>query len=216
MGVDLLGERWSLLIVREIITGASRFNEIHRGLPGLSRTLLSNRLRYLERTEIVVKTDSGYQLTQAGEDLLDVITAFGSWTVRWRFPRPKQGQADPYLLLWRMHAGLDYTRVPADRRITLHFEFTEPQVHGWIVIDRDESTVCFQDPHYDVDLHLTGKTSAWYEIWYGHRTFAAAKSTGAIRVGGPEHLVTALPTWFVLSPFAASVAAQPHPERAVI
>lgn len=208
MGVDLLGEKWTLLIVREIITGSHQFNDIHRGLPGLSRTLLSTRLRHLERAEIVAKRDRRYELTQSGEELLDVILAFGAWTVRWRFPRPQPDQNDPYLLLWRIRAGLDHSQIPADRRITLHFALTNPNTHAWITIDGDTSSVCFQDPHYAIDIELTGDTNTWYEIWYGHQTLATARRSGHVTVNGPQNLTEAFPNWLTLSPFARSVAAR--------
>lgn len=207
MGVNLLGDKWSLLIVREIITGSNQFNKIHRGLPGISRTLLSARLRFLERADLIVKRDAGYHTTPAGADLLEVLMSLGSWTARWRFPSPTEDQADPYLLLWRIHGGLDAARISGERRITVHFAFTEPRAHGWIVIEGGQSTVCFQDPQYPVDITASGDVNAWYEIWYGHSTFASAAQSGRIDITGTSTLTRAFPTWFDLSAFAAQISA---------
>ncbi|MEU3471872.1 helix-turn-helix domain-containing protein [Rhodococcus sp. NPDC006774] len=205
MGVNLLGDKWSLLIVREIITGAHNFNAIHRGLPGISRTLLASRLRFLERAELVVKLDREYHTTPAGSDLLGVLMSLGSWTARWRFPAPTEEQADPYLLLWRMRAGLDISRLPNNRRTTLHFAFTEPRVHGWIVVDNGKATLCYQDPRFPVDVAVSGTVNTWNQIWYGHRTFASARQSGEIDLAGATPLTSAFFSWFELSPFAQQI-----------
>jgi DNA-binding HxlR family transcriptional regulator len=206
MGVEMLGERWTLLIVRELIAGAHGFNEIHRGLPGISRTLLSQRLRHLVRVGVVRKMTEGYRLTEAGEELRQVVGLLGSWTVRWAFPRPTPVQADPQLLLWRMRGGIVHDELP-EGRTTIRFTLTDAEVtNAWLVVDRGQATLCLRDPLFEVDVYASGSTLAWYEVWYGHRTLETAQSSGEVRLEGRRPLVRRFPKWFSRSRFADEVA----------
>jgi DNA-binding HxlR family transcriptional regulator len=207
----VVGDRWSLLIVRELLAGAGGFNEIHRGLPGLSRSLLSSRLRGLARHGIVEHRSGpagGYRLTAAGTDLWDVIHALGIWTVRWRFPPPTASDADSALLLWRIYQGLDVSRLPP-YRVTVEFIFpgAEPS-RGWLVLDRADSSLCMEPPGHEADLVVRGSVSAWLTIWFGHRTYTDVVAAGDLVLDGQAHLVSLLPQWFDGSPFASAVAAQ--------
>ncbi|CAM3162466.1 hypothetical protein BST27_20460 [Mycobacterium intermedium] len=212
IGASMLADRWSLLIVREVMVGAHQFNAILRGLPGLSRSLLTTRLRHLEELGVLkrVPTGSGrtheYRLTPAGEDLHEVIHALGRWTVRWWFPAPRPEQVDNALLLWRMRAGIT-SQLP-EGRTTMLFDFTDGDVkRGWIVATNTEVSVCLHDPGFVVDLHVTGSGRTWHEIWYGHRQLKQAIADGDIIIEGPAKLARAFPKWFALSPFSADVAA---------
>ena len=128
IGVAVVSERWNLLILRELLAGPRGFNDIHRGLPGLSRTLLSQRLRTLQHSELVAPVaddgsgTAGYQLTPMGADLRGVLAELGAWSVRWCFPEPSDDQLDPHLLLWRMRQGLVADTLPA-RRVVVEFVF---------------------------------------------------------------------------------------------
>lgn len=213
MGAEIVGERWNLLIIRELFTGARRFNEIHRGLPGLSRTLLSQRLRALQTFGLIRAADeadsSGYELTDAGEDLGPVLKALGSWSVRWRFPAPVQGQLNPHLLLWRMRAGLAHDRLPP-RRVVIEFSFIgdtdELSERAWLIADGDDSSLCTRDPLFDVDVYATASSLVWHEIWYGRRSLRSSISNGALQLAGERFLVLRFADWFTLSEFAAEVA----------
>lgn len=150
IGAKLVGDRWSLLIVRELLVGASRFNEIRRGLPGISRSLLSDRLRSLERQGLLehrTDTASGsYCLTAAGQDLRDVLVALGTWTVRWRFPAPAATAPDSSMLLWRMFQGINVANLPPQRvTVQLNFADAEPS-RGWFILDGDASSLCMEPP----------------------------------------------------------------------
>lgn len=212
VAANLLGDRWSLLIVRELLEGASGFNEIHRGLPGLSRTLLSARLRSLVRQGIVEHrpgaTNGSYRLSAAGSDLRDVIHALGTWTVRWRFPPPATSNADSAMLLWRMYQGLDPSRLPP-HRVTVEFIFAEAQPgRGWFVLDGADSSLCMEPPGHEADLVIRGSVPAWLAFWFGHRTFDEVVAAGDLVLDGPAHLVSLLPHWFDRSLFARTIAAQ--------
>jgi DNA-binding HxlR family transcriptional regulator len=207
IGAKLIADRWSLLIVRELLQGASRFNEIHRGLPGLSRSLLSSRLRSLIRQGLLRNdnTSGTYHLTPAGEDLRDVLLALGIWTVRWRFPPPSSSEADSALLLWRMFQSLRLDQLPK-RRVTveLAFEDATPD-RGWLVLAGADSSLCMEPPGGDIDVVVTGSVKAWLSIWFGHRSYADAVRTGALRLLGPPRLTDELPRWFEISPFATLI-----------
>lgn len=210
IGASLLADRWSLLIVREVMVGSYQFNAILRGLPGLARSLLATRLRHLERLGVLTRVPVGtgksheYRLTPAGEDLHELIYALGRWTVRWWFPEPHPDQIDNALLLWRMRAGIKHP-LPQPRT-TLRFDFTDGEVRrGWLVATTAETSVCLHDPGFEADLIVTGPGSTWHQIWYGHQPLTQAITTGTITIDGPTKLARAFPKWFSLSPFAPDV-----------
>lgn len=210
IGSRVLGDRWSLLIVRELIVGATRFNEIHRALPGLSRSLLSSRLRMLVRHGLVVKGDrdgeEGYHLTDAGAALRPVLVAIGEWTVEWRFPMPEDSEKNSALMLWRMYQGLDPAALPTTRT-TVEIGFTDADPdRGWLVLEGEDSSLCAQPPGHDADLTVRGSVRSWLEVWFGHIAFEEAVANGRLTVIGPRDLAAALPRWFRLSHFAKLVA----------
>ena len=210
MGAEIVAERWNLLIVRELLTGARGFNDIHRGLPGLSRTLLSQRLRTLRGFGLVTPAADGYELTEAGFELRTVLEALGTWSVRWRFPGPDDDQLNPHLLLWRMRAGLAHDRLPP-RRVVIEFDFEGAEAgrrpeKAWLIADGADSSVCTRDPLFDVDLYASAPSRVWHEIWYGHRSLRASISAGDVRLSGETPLVQGFPDWFTLSRFAGHVA----------
>lgn len=213
MGTEVVAERWNVLIIREMIVGARRFNDIHRGLPGLSRTLLSQRLRTLQRYGLVEPlgageaTGGGYRLTEAGLELRPVLEAIGSWAVRWRFPEPQDDQLNPRLLLLRMQSGLAREHLP-NRRIVIQFSFENDRpLQGWLIADRDDSTVCARDPLFGVDVYASASTRAWHEIWYGYRSLRESIANGDVILCGEKDLLTQFEKWFHLSHFADEVAA---------
>jgi DNA-binding HxlR family transcriptional regulator len=210
IGAKLVGDRWSLLIVRELLVGASRFNEIHRGLPGLSKSLLASRLRSLVRQGLVERrhdaSAGSYALTPAGADLWDVILALGTWTVRWRFPPPAASSGDSALLLWRMYQGVDPARLPP-HRVTVEFVLTDAEPgRGWLLLDRARSSLCMEPPGHEADLVVRGSVPTWLAVWFGRRDYADAVAAGDLVVDGQAHLASRLPEWFDISPFAGGLA----------
>lgn len=145
--VEVLGERWSVLVVCELLIGSTQFNEIARGLPTMSRTLLAKRLRQLEAAGLVERLDGSYHLTPAGEDLCPLVFGFGVWAEQWILEDPTVEELDPQLLLWWVHGPLDTDSLP-DRRVVLEFEFTEVRFHGRSppVLDRDRARGLFCVP----------------------------------------------------------------------
>jgi DNA-binding HxlR family transcriptional regulator len=205
---EVLADRWTLLVVRELILGNTRFNDIARGLPGISRSLLTQRLRHLERKGVVElwPSSSGrgneYHLTSAGKELEGVVDSLGRWVVEWMFDDLDPHDVEPVTLMWWMHRRIDEERLPPGR-VVVQFDHTTPRRQTiWIVLDRGEASVCMHHPGFDPDIVVTTPTPALAEVFQGYQTWAHAVSSDAIRVEGPPRLVKSLPRWFLRSPWA--------------
>ncbi|MFD6662197.1 winged helix-turn-helix transcriptional regulator [Micromonospora chalcea] len=206
--MELLDERWTLLVVRELVSGSERFNELRRGLPRISPTLLSRRLHQLVRAGVVERRVDGadvrYVPTAAGRELRPVLEALGAWGVRW-IGELGDADLDPKLLLWDMHRHVDHDAVPPGRTV-VRFRFRDvpaSQRDWWMVITGGEADVCDIDPGHDVTVTVTADLRSLVQVWMGDLGWAAALRGGAVEVTGPEALRRAAPGWFTLSPFAA-------------
>lgn len=204
--VEVLGERWSLLILRDMVVGATRFNDLARGNPGLSRSLLSKRLRQFERAGIVEHLDDEYLLTPAGKDLESLVMGLGEWGARWQFDQPREDELDPELLMWWVHDRLDLSSLP-DRRIVLEFDFTDQRRRFWIVRDAQGPSVCSSDPGFEVDARIRSDLTTMYQVWLGQRDLRRAIRDGEVEVLGAPALVRRVPDVLLLSPVAPIVAA---------
>jgi DNA-binding HxlR family transcriptional regulator len=199
---EVLADRWTPLIVRELVLGNTRFNDIARGLPGISRSLLTARLRHLEKRGVVERWSSEYHLTPAGRDLEKIIDAFGRWAVEWLFDELYPHEVHPHTLMWWMHRRTDPARFP-ERRTVLEFVFTAPDpMTIWLVLEHGEVSVCHQHPGFDTDVRLTATTATFSDIFNGPLTWIEAVRSGAVEVEGPSKLVRELPSWFLWSPWA--------------
>jgi DNA-binding HxlR family transcriptional regulator len=206
--MELLDERWTLLIVRELVTGSQHFNELRRGVPRMSPSLLSKRLSQLVRAGIVDRHDDGsdvrYVLTPAGRELQPVVEALGIWGIRW-IGEIGDEDLDPKLLLWDMHRSIDHHAVP-DGRTVVQFRFPEAPARSrdwWLVITPDDADVCDADPGYPVAVTMTTSLRRMTEVWRGDLSWPDALRSGAITLHGPENLRRAVPRWFTLPVFAA-------------
>jgi len=204
---EILGDRWTLLIVRELLGGARGFNELQRGLPGISRSVLADRMRSLERAEIVERRTGprgrtlGYRLTPAGRDLEPVVQAIGEWGVTWSFTDPRPEELDPDLLIVWMARHVDRHQLPADR-IVVQFDFRDPAKRYWMVLEPSEVSVCMQHPGFDVDLKVTADTATLYRVYLGRAELRATLQTGMLTISGPRTLQRAFARWFTWSAFA--------------
>ncbi len=206
-GAEIFADRWTPLVVRELGLGAHRFNEIRRGLPGISRSLLAGRLRRLGREGIVEHADGEYRLTAAGQALEQVVDTLGRWGARHSFGEPRREELDAALLLWWMHRRIDFERVPAER-VTVRFRFRQGKRRVlWLVLQGNECSVCLTDPGFGVDLHVEADLEAFYEVWLGRRRLADAVAAGDVRIEGVPRLVRSFPSWLRLSHFADEVRA---------
>jgi DNA-binding HxlR family transcriptional regulator len=205
--MEVLDERWTMLVIRELLMGSRHFNDLRRGLPRMSPTLLSKRLGDLARAGIVERTARGqeveYRLTPAGAELAPVLEGLGAWGVRW-MPNLGEPDLDPKLLLWDMHRNVDRGSTPPGRTV-VHFRF--PDVRGrsgrwWLVIGPEDVDVCDVDPGHEVAVTVTGSLRRIVEVWRGDLSWSTALRSGDIELYGRSDLTRALPRWFLLSPFA--------------
>lgn len=203
--VDVLGERWSLLIIRDMLVGATRFNDLARGLPGLSRSLLAKRLRHFERAGIIERVDGEYRLTRAGEDLRPIVFGLGEWGAKWSFGDPEPAELDPELLVWWMHTRIDTSVLP-DRRWVIHLRFTDEPKQFWLVVESGTPSVCLADPGFEVDVTMISELATLYRVWLGQLPISQAIGDGRITFEGPTALVRRMPKVLELSPVAEMVA----------
>jgi DNA-binding HxlR family transcriptional regulator len=213
---EILGDRWTLLIVREMLGGASGFNELQRGLPGISRSVLADRMRALERAEVVERRTGpkgrtlAYRFTPAGRDLEPVVQAIGEWGATWSVTEPRPEELDPYLLIVWMARHVDRPRLPANRTV-VQFDFREPKQRYWMVLEPAEVSVCLQHPGLDVDLEVAVDTSTLYRVYLGRTDLGGAMRAGRVKLSGPRTLQRGFGHWFSWSAFAP--ASRSAPER---
>ncbi|MFC7614524.1 winged helix-turn-helix transcriptional regulator [Actinokineospora soli] len=203
--VELLGDRWTLLIVRDMLTGATRFNELARGLPGLSRPLLSRRLRQLGKAGVLTRDGGGYHLTRAGQDLKPLVFGLADWGARHAFGDPRPDELDPEVLLWWMHRRIDTDELAG--RAVLQVDITDRPKKYWLVMEPTGVSLCFTDPGFDVDAVLTADIATLYRAWEGEIDLLGAMHDGRVTLTGTAWLVRALPRWLLLSPIAPNVRA---------
>lgn len=206
--MELLDERWTMLILRELVSGSERFNELRRGVPRMSPTLLSKRLHQLTRAGLIEKVVEGgdvrYHLTAAGLELRPVIEAIGTWGVRW-IGEIGDTDLDPKLLLWDMHRHVDHEALPPQRTV-IHFRFPDAPAGGrrwWLVLTPADADVCDVDPGFPITLTVTSRLRPLVDVWLGQLTWTDALRRGDVAVEGPEALRRDLPRWLTLSDFAA-------------
>jgi DNA-binding HxlR family transcriptional regulator len=219
---QIVADRWTPLILRELILGSHRFNQIERGLPGISRSLLASRLRDLERAGVIDRLPGAqskspeYHLSAAGRDLKTVIEAIGAWGVRWAFGEPEPEELDAGLLVWKIHQRIKRELLPG-RRVVVEFDFTGP--HGrrvWLLLERREVSVCVTPPGFDNDLVVRADLALFYRLWLGHVEYSDAIRCGSVVVEGIPALARQLPHWLMGSPMAPFVreTKQPAPQIA--
>ena len=208
---ELLAERWTPLVVRELITGSRRFGDIHRGVPKMSPTMLSRRLRELERGEIVVRRLSRdskieYDLTEAGKALGPIVMAFAAWGKTFAHLRIQPGEVDPALLIWELRRWMDVSALP-ERRSVILFRFPDASRRRqcwWLVAKAGEVEICLRHPGFDVDLTVDADTATLARLWRGDVTVEQAVSSGKIRLDGSETLRRSFGRWIGVSPMVRS------------
>jgi DNA-binding HxlR family transcriptional regulator len=212
MAAEILCSRWTLLLLRELVVGSSRFNELRRGVPRMSPALLSKRLKDLEAAGIVSRSPVAgepdvfeYKLTKAGLDLKPLIEAVGMWGHRWIETEASLKNLDPNLLMWDMRRNIDPAPMPRRRSViqVIFADLREAQRNWWLIVQPDQDVdLCSVDPGFDVDLYLSTDLRTMTEVWMGYTTIARAKSQGRLNVTGSRQLEADLGTWLRLSPFA--------------
>ncbi len=219
---EILAERWTPIIVRNLLYGCTTFSELAQGAPGISRSLLSKRLTQLQRAgviEVRAKPDgngSTYELTQAGRQLWPVLQAIGDWGMRWLQLAPATTSPDVVLWAWAT-AYLERDRLP-DRRVLVRFEFAgqpPPRQQLWLLIDDGRAEVCHKHPGFDDDLVVCVRNPRAFAAWHlGLVQWSDALRAGDIHVTGPRHLARALPTWNRRRQPAQASLQRAQPDRA--
>jgi DNA-binding HxlR family transcriptional regulator len=210
MAAEIICSRWTALILREMLCGTTRFNDLRRGVPLMSPTLLSKRLKELADAGVVAVTRGKqgaveYKLTEAGEDLRGVIMSLGTWGQRWVESSLSLKNLDPSLLMWDMRRNLKVSLLP-DRRCTVKFTYPELSAgrkSWWIVSDGGEIDLCGVDPGYDIDLYVNGSLHSMTAVWMGVSTLKAELDAGHITLTGDKAVARSMQQWLGLSPFAA-------------
>ena len=204
---EIVAERWTPLVVHELLAGSTRFNDIRRGVPLMSQTLLAHRLKELERVGIVERRGEGkrareYHLTEAGAALGPVIQALGEWGVQYAQDPLEEGDLDVTVLVWNIRRRVDPSVFP-ERRITVCFEFTDVpknKSQWWVVNDRGNVDLCPTDPGFPVDVYVTTDIRTMIAIWFGRLAWEAGVRSGRVEVIGPRELRERLRSWLLLSP----------------
>jgi len=209
---EVLAERWTLLVIRELLSGSRRFNEIRRGVPLMSTSLLSQRLRRLEREGLVRRMVFGsghdYQLTEAGLELAPIVGRLSEWGERWVFGHVDAQKAEVTALMWAVRQRVDPS-VFGERRVTVQFELTDqPQAKRswWLVNEAVNVDLCPKDPGFEVDLYAHTDLQTMARIWVGELALSSAISSGRLELSGPRDLRKAFCSWLLLSPFVQSAA----------
>ena len=209
-GAEVLCEKWTPLVLRELLCGSRRFNELRRGVPRMSTALLSRRLRELEDAGVIRSVSAGgtrgYELTAAGEELRPIIVGLGHWGARWIGSRLPEGHLDAGLLMWDIRRFVRLDEFPP-RRVVIHFDLRdarERERQWWLVVENGTADLCRDDPGHELTLDVESSVRALTEIWSGDRTPATACEGGEVRVRGPKGDAKSLWRWLGTSAFATT------------
>ena len=209
MAAEILCTRWTTLVIREMLCGSTRFNDLRRGVPRMSPALLSRRLKELQAAGIVVAAPNPqgvveYRLSPAGEDLREVIMSMGFWGQRWVESQISLKNLDPSLLMWDMRRHLKPDPLPPGR-CTIQFQYPElpsGKRNWWLVIDEGQVDVCGFDPGYEVNLLVQTPLRTMTAIWMGIASLRREVEAGNVELEGDPGIVGAMQQWIGLSPFA--------------
>lgn len=215
---QLLCERWTLIIVRELIAGSTRFNQIKKGVPLMSPTLLSARLKQLAAAGVInilgSKGSYTYSLTAAGLELRPLVELLGAWGHRWARSNLNTGDLDAGLLMWDMRRNVDPAIFPR-HRIVFQFEYPDAPKGArdwWLVSENGEVDLCLNDPGHEVDVAIKCSLKTMTEIWICQRQFRDAARKGDVKVAGDSKLTSKLQEWLRSSPLAKLGTLDEFPE----
>ena len=200
---ELIGEKWTLLVLRELFLGTTRFNDFQRALSRMSPTLLVKRLRHLEQCGIIIhKKLSGqrgyeYRLTEAGRELSGLLEILSVWGMRWARGQLTDDELDVEFMMRELQRGLKTERLP-DGETVICVTFDELTEHKtwWLLVDGDVVDLCTEDPGKDVDLYISSRVRTVVEVWEGDLDIRTALRAGSIKAHGLRHLVRTMPNWF--------------------
>lgn len=208
---EIFAERWTPLVLRELLAGSTHFNDLRRGVPLMSSSLLSQRLKRLETEGVIERCPSEtghgceYHLTAAGRELEPLVSTMGNWGARWVRSRLVADELDVGLLMWDMRRRVRPNQFPT-RRVVVEFEFrgvVKGRRRWWLISEGNEVDLCMTDPGYEVDLLILTDLRTMTAVWTGDAKLEQAVGSGQLEVHGSRQLRAKLGSWFGLSPFAA-------------
>jgi DNA-binding HxlR family transcriptional regulator len=210
MAAEVLCTRWTMVLLRELIAGTTRFNDLRRGVPKMSPALLSTRLKELELAGVIkripLKSEKGvfeYQLTQAGKDLRPVVEAVGTWGQMWVESSLSLKNLDPSLLMWDMRRNLNPAPLPSIRTVVqfLYSDLPATKSRWWLVIEPEgEVDLCWSDPGFEINLYVTTDLRTMTAIWMGLGTIESERDK--MELLGERKVAETMQVWLGLSPFA--------------
>lgn len=205
---EVLGERWTPLIIRELLSGDQSFNTLRKGVPLMSPSLLSSRLRTLEGAGVIERHEDGrsvrYSLTPAGEELRPIVEQLGIWGQRWARSDMSKQDLDPSLLMWDMHRRIDTSHLPPTKTV-LRFEFFDYPAKlrlFWLVIEGGDVDICIKDPGHEVDLFVRTRLKSMTQVWMGDLSVAEARQKKLIEFAGDPKLADSIDAWIGRSTLA--------------
>jgi DNA-binding HxlR family transcriptional regulator len=209
MASEILCSRWTVLLLREMLCGSTRFNDLRRGLARMSPSLLSKRLKELESAGVVriVPNAAGvseYHLTEAGEELRPLVMGIGFWGQRWVESRLSLRNLDPSLLMWDIRRNLSTDPLPP-RRCTIQFQYPElpeSQRNYWLVVESGKVDLCSFDPGFEIDLLITSSLKTMTSVWMGLAHLGKEVDAGNVRIDGDPLVARSMQAWLKLSVFA--------------
>lgn len=205
---EVVGEKWTLLIIRELLMGASRFNQLARGLGSISPALLTTRLNTLIDNGLVVRRkisgQRGYEYfpTAACKELLPVLRQIGSWGMRWAKENLVDEDYDVDLLMLYLERSVAVDQLPGAKAI-LQFTFSDlkKQRVWWLVVEDEKVDVCIKDPGREVDVYFTSTVKTMTDVWLGHESYASALRSGDLHMSGPMSLTRTAKSWLRCTEF---------------
>ena len=213
--VEILGERWTILILRELLMGATRFNELQRGLRLISPTILTKRLNELTEAEIIIRKkipgQRGYEyfLTEAGKETLPIIKQIGDWGMRWARSDLSASEMDVQLLILYLQRSIVIDKLAGDETVLkFHFTDLEELSEWWLVVRGNNIDICDSDPGKDVDVYFTSNLRVMIDVWMGDDSYRSAISEGRLKLVGPSALTRNVSTWLSNSIFAGIPSAR--------
>jgi DNA-binding HxlR family transcriptional regulator len=202
---EIFAERWTPLIVREIMSGHHHFSEILKGLHSISPSMLGQRLRSLEHKGVIetwpnpTGRGSTYHLTEAGSQLAEIVRGLGIWGQQWL--ELQREHLDGHVAMWAILTHLRADKLPPQRRV-VRFEFRDEKRRYWLVLRRDDPDLCYSDPGFGDDLVIRTDLECITRVYLGQLRLAEARRSGRLEVEGPRELARRLDEWFPVSPFA--------------
>lgn len=205
---EIFAERWTPILLRDLLKGPRRFSELHAGAPRMSQSVLAQRLKSLERQGIVARRPnpvgkgSEYFLTAAGEEFGEAVERLGEWGMRHSIDKLRPDDLDPGFLMWAIEGHMHLDALP-ERRVVVQVDFRgRPNEHWWLVLERPNVELCQEDHGFEPDVFVLADLRAMTEVYLGRRRLTQAVEAGLVEIDGPRWLVRAFPTWIGVSTFA--------------